>query len=102
RILDQAVVDVVADLLAGSADEVDALDRLVDALPVEDASLQLLDANAEELLVLPLDLPPPRLVLRQLLFRFLGALLLISDRGSQALGLGPGALVTLARACHAG
>ncbi len=56
RILDQALVEVVADLLADRADEVDALDGLVDALPIEDTALELVDADAEELLVLPLDL----------------------------------------------
>src|SRR5262249_14674966 len=101
RILDQAVVDVVTDLLARGADEVDALDGLVDPLPVEDATLQLLDADTEQLLVLPLDLPPPRLVLRKLLFRLVDTLLLVVDRGSVGLRLGPGALVTLARTCHA-
>src|SRR5262245_931907 len=58
RVLDQAVVDVVADLPAGRADEVDAFDRLVDALAVEDATAQLLDADAEQLFVLALDLAP--------------------------------------------
>ena len=48
RVFDQPVVHVVADLLALDADEVDALDRLVDALAVEDAALQLLDADAEQ------------------------------------------------------
>ena len=35
RVLDQPLVQVVADLLADGADEVDALDRLVDALDAE-------------------------------------------------------------------
>ena len=72
RILDQAVVDVVADLPARRADEVDALDRLVDALAVEDAAAQLLDADAEQLLVLALDLPPTGLVLRKLFLAVVG------------------------------
>ena len=101
RVLDQAVVDVVTDLLARGADEVDALDGLVDALAVEDATLQLLDADAEQLFVLPLDLPPSRLVLRKLLLGLVDAVLLVVDRGGEGLRLGPGALVALARACHA-
>jgi 23S rRNA pseudouridine1911/1915/1917 synthase len=58
RILDQPVVHVVADLLALDADEVDTLDRLVDALAIEDAPLQLLDADSQQCLVLALDLAP--------------------------------------------
>ena len=56
RIFDQPLVHVVADLLALGADEVDAFDGLVDALAVEDAALQLLDADAEQVFVLALDL----------------------------------------------
>src|ERR1051326_8556171 len=48
-ILDEAVVHVVTDLFAVDADEVDALDRLVDEFAIEDASLQLLDADAEKI-----------------------------------------------------
>jgi len=59
----------VADLHALGADEVDALDRLVDALAVQDAPAELLDADAEKVFVLTLDLPPPRFVFRELLFR---------------------------------
>src|SRR5580765_7096048 len=44
RIFDQPLVEVVADLLARGTDEVDALDRLVDPLAVQDPALELLDA----------------------------------------------------------
>src|SRR5262249_61217803 len=99
-ILDQAVVDVVADLLAGGADEVDTLDGLVDPLAVQDPTLQLLDADAEELLVLPLDLAPPGLVLGKLFLRLVDCLLFVVER-AVCFRFRPGALVALARACHA-
>src|SRR5688572_5417630 len=100
RVLDEAVVDVVADLPAGGADEVDALDRLVDALAVQDATAQLLDADAEELLVLPLDLPPPRLVLRELFLVVAGLVVLTLEEEALAAALGR-RLVALTRARHA-
>src|SRR5262245_30410611 len=100
RILDQTIVDVVTDLLARGTDEIDALDGLVDPLAVQDPSLELLDADAEELLVLPLDLATPGLVLRKFLFRLVAGLLVVIDGGGVRLGLRPGALIALARACH--
>src|SRR6185503_9751789 len=86
RVLDQSFVEVVAHLLAGGADEVDALDGLVDALAVQDAPLELLDANAEQLFVLALDLPAASLVLRKLFLAvFHGLLFVVEDR--ERLGL---------------
>src|SRR5204862_3602159 len=103
RVLDQAVVDVVADLPARRADEVDALDRLVDALTVEDAAAQLLDPDAEQILVLALDLPPSRLVLREVLRTVVAARLLDLEDAEGLPGLRAAArLVVLAlpRARH--
>src|SRR6185369_15505200 len=79
RVLDQAFVEVVAHLLAGGADEVDALDRLVDALPVEDAALELLDADAEQLLVLALYLAPSRFIFGELFLAVFDRLLLVVE-----------------------
>jgi hypothetical protein len=79
-IFHQAVVHVVADLRALGADEIDALDRLVDPLAVQDASAQLLNADSQEVLVLALDLAPAGLVFGKLLFaRCDGALVLVED-----------------------
>src|SRR5581483_8224546 len=100
RVFDETVVDVVAHLLARRADEVDALDRLVDALAVEDAPLQLLDADAEQLLVLALDLPAAGLVLRKIFLPVVGVrLLVLEDAERLALGAAA-ALLALPRACH--
>src|SRR5262249_11722292 len=99
RILDETVVDVVADLPAGRADEVDALDRLVDALPVEDPPPQLLDPDAEQLFVLPLDLAAPGLVLRELLFGLVSRVLLVFEHREALRRLA--ALVALSRTRHA-
>ena len=49
-IFDQSLVEVVAHLPAGDADEVDPFDRLLDALAVQDPPGELLDANPEEIL----------------------------------------------------
>src|SRR5262249_27026731 len=92
--------DVVTDLLAGRTDEIDALDGLVDALPVEDATLQLLDADPEKLLVLPFDLATAGFVLGELFLGFVDRLLLIVER-AVCFRFRPAALVALARACHA-
>src|SRR5262249_15503717 len=79
-IFHQAVVDVVTDLRALGTDEIDALDRLVDALAIQDPTAQLLDTDAEQVFVLTFDLAPPRFVLRKLLFaRGDGALVLVED-----------------------
>src|ERR1700722_6596833 len=56
----------MADLHAFGADEIDALDGLVDALAIEDAAAKFLDANAEEVLVLALDFPPAGFVLGEI------------------------------------
>src|SRR5262249_59986758 len=77
-----------------------ALDGLVDALAIQDPALQLLDADAEKLLVLPLDLAPPGLVLGKLFLGLVDYLLFVVER-AVCLRLRPGALVALARACHA-
>src|SRR5262249_9698421 len=75
-------------------------DRLVDPLAVEDPSAQLLDADAEQLLVLALDLPAPGLVLRELLLRVVGVVILgLED--AERLRLAPSALVALTHARHA-
>ena len=58
-ILDNAVVERMADLQAFIAYEINALDGLVDSLAVEDAPLELLDPDAEQFLILALDLAPP-------------------------------------------
>src|SRR6266436_6069411 len=99
RVLHQPVVHVVADLLARRADEVDALDGLVDALAVQDAAAQLLDANAEQLLVLALDLAATGLVLGEVLLAVLGVVLVAVEDGER-LGLATAALVALTRARH--
>src|SRR5579885_439582 len=91
RILHQALVEVVAHPAAGRADE-------VNALAVEDATLQLLDPDAEQLLVLPLDLPPPGLVLRELLLALVGGMVFLVE-DAEALRLAT-ALLGLPRACH--
>src|SRR5579884_1449826 len=54
-ILGQAVIERMTDFQALGADEVDALDSLVDALAVEDAAAELFDPDAEQFLVLALD-----------------------------------------------
>src|SRR5437870_11452263 len=99
RVLHQPVVHVVAHLLARRADEIDALDRLVDALAVQDAAAQLLDADAEQLLVLTLDLAAPGLVLGEILLPVLGVVLVAVEDGER-LGLAATALVALSRARH--
>src|SRR5262249_60631930 len=86
--------------LAGRAEEIDPADRFVDALPVEDATLQLLDADAEKLLVLPLDFATAGFVLGELFLGFVDRLLFIVER-AVCFRLRPAALVALARACHA-
>src|SRR5581483_1610636 len=62
-----AFVEVVADALALEADEVKAVDALVDFFPVEHPAAQLFDADAEQLFVIFLDLAPPRFVAWQIL-----------------------------------
>jgi hypothetical protein len=62
-ILDDAVVERMTDLQALVADEIDAFDGLVDSFAIEDAAPELFDSDAEQLLVLALDLAPARLVL---------------------------------------
>src|SRR5439155_15520181 len=107
RVLDETVVDVVTHLPARRADEVDALDGLVDALAVQDPPLQLLDADAEQLLVLALDLAPARLILRQVLLTVVGVqLLVVEDAEAFVLATATatataGCLFALARAWHA-
>src|ERR1035437_940483 len=59
----EPVIKRVADFQARGADEVDALDRLVDSFAVENSSAQLLDADAEQLAVLALDFSPAGFVL---------------------------------------
>src|ERR1035437_4583078 len=59
----EPVVERVADFQARGADEVDALDGLVDSFAVENSSAQLLDADAEQLAVLALDFSPAGFVL---------------------------------------
>src|SRR5581483_778621 len=49
------------------ADEVKAVDALVDFFPVEHPAAQLFDADAEQLFVIFLDLAPPRFVAWQIL-----------------------------------
>src|SRR5262249_12474085 len=98
----QPVVHVVAHLLARRADEVDAFDGLVDALAVQDASAKLLDPDAEELLVLALDLAPPGLVLREILLAVVGLVILrVEEVEATTLALGT-VLVRLACPCHRG
>jgi hypothetical protein len=58
----------MTDLHALVADKVDAFDGLVDAFPIEDAALELLDSDAEQFLVLALDLTPTRFVLGEIGF----------------------------------
>src|ERR1039458_9750908 len=59
----EPVVERVADFQACGADEVDALDRLVDSFAIENSSAQLLDPDAEHLAVLALDFSPAGFVL---------------------------------------
>src|SRR5208282_4019043 len=59
----EPVVERVADFQAYGADEVDALDRLVDSFAIENSSAQLLDPDAEQLAVLSLDFSPAGFVL---------------------------------------
>ena len=46
----------MADLRTAHANEVDSLNRLVDSFAIKNATLELFDANTQELLVLPFDL----------------------------------------------
>lgn len=62
-VFDQTFIQIVADLLAGHADEVDPLGIFVDALAVENAPGELPHADAQEFVVLAFDLEPPRFVL---------------------------------------
>src|SRR5208283_555905 len=59
----EPVVERVADFQAYGADEVDALDRLVDSFTIENSSAQLLDPDAEQFGVLALDFSPAGFVL---------------------------------------
>src|ERR1039458_9405546 len=59
----EPVVERVADFQACGADEVDALDRLVNSFAIENSSAQLLDPDAEQLAVLALDFSPAGFVL---------------------------------------
>src|SRR5579863_3414408 len=63
RVLGQTVVERMADLKTIDADIVDALDSLVDALAIENPAAQFLDADAEQIGVLALDLAPSGFVL---------------------------------------
>src|SRR5208282_1347569 len=59
----ETVVERVTDFQAYAADEVDALDRLVNSFAVENPSAQLLDSDAEQFAVLALDFSPAGFVL---------------------------------------
>src|SRR5208282_110984 len=91
----QTVVERVTDFQACAADEVDALDRLVDSLAVENSSAQLLDPDAEQFSVLALDFSPPRFVLGKvgILVRFVRH---VAERGV-LVALGG---LALARSAH--
>jgi hypothetical protein len=52
----------VTDFFAFKADEIDPVDALVDFLTVEDPTSEFLDANAQELFVVFLDLASARFV----------------------------------------
>jgi hypothetical protein len=72
RLLDPSLVEIVADSFAFEADEIDSVDALVDFLSVENPAAEFLDANAQQLFVVLLDLASPRFVTwKILIFGFL-------------------------------
>jgi len=71
-IFHEPFIEIVANFLTYGTDEVDALNRLIDPLAVEDSSLEFLNADTQEFLVAFLDFLASRFVFWELLFaRFL-------------------------------
>src|SRR5208282_6470014 len=91
----ETVVERVTDFQAYAADEVYALDRLVDSFAVENPSAQLLDSDAEQLAVLALDFSPAGFVLGKVGI-FLRLVRHVAERGV-LLALGG---LALARSAH--
>ena len=60
--LDPALVEIVTDFFAFEADEINSVDALIDFLAVEDPTSEFLDANAQQLFVVLLDLTSARFV----------------------------------------
>jgi hypothetical protein len=61
-LLDQSLVEIVANFLAFPADIINSVDALVDFFAVEDASLKFFDTDAEKVLVVLFDLVSSGLV----------------------------------------
>jgi hypothetical protein len=61
----QAFIKGVTHLGAARTNEIDSLDCLIDSLAIEDAALELLDANPQQFLVLTLNFAAASLILGQ-------------------------------------
>src|SRR5271156_1265792 len=85
----------MANLHAHRADEVDALDGLVDALAVQNAAAELFDADAEQLGILPLYLAPAGFILGKIRI-FIGLVRHVAEAGVTIFLRG----LALARSAH--